>query len=172
MKFILENHMLIFTLMIYPLIRDLIYKPKLQKTIEMNVDYYDGHGWIGMAYLMKSDYERAITIFKKAASFEVIEARMTAGLAYAYAVSGKKEKAREILARMQDEVNGKAGDPYLIATVYAGLENVDAAFEFLEKALEARSHRLFTMLKVCPLLDSIRSEQQYRDLLRRLGLDQ
>jgi len=43
--------------------------------------------------------------------------------------------------------------------------------EYLVKAYDARLHRLFTMLKVCPLLDGIRSDQRYLDLLKKLGLD-
>jgi hypothetical protein len=61
--------------------------------------------------------------------------------------------------------------PETIATVYAGLGDRDKAFEWLEKAYQERSPRL-TWLKVEPMLDSIRSDPRYADLLRRMGLPQ
>ncbi|MEO5618200.1 MAG: hypothetical protein ABIS67_10545 [Candidatus Eisenbacteria bacterium] len=56
---------------------------------------------------------------------------------------------------------------YVIA--YAGLQNRDAAFRWLEKAYENRDEDL-TMLKVDPKLEPLRSEPRYHALVRRLKL--
>ncbi len=56
----------------------------------------------------------------------------------------------------------------LLARVYAALGDADAAFEWLEKAYERRSMNL-TLIRVNPLLDPLRSDPRFQDLLRRIG---
>ncbi|UCF79217.1 MAG: protein kinase [Candidatus Eiseniibacteriota bacterium] len=143
---------------------------QLQKTIEMNPEYYDGHGWLGFAYLLKGMYEQAADKFRESAAFAVIEARMAAALAYAYAVTDREDEARNILAELLDRSSDKKVDSYLIAIVHIGLGDLDRAIECLEKAHEERSHRLFTMVKVDPLLDPVRSNPRYKGLIEKIGL--
>ena len=59
--------------------------------------------------------------------------------------------------------------PFLIAMVYAGLDDKNAALEWLEKAYEVREGALRT-IKVDPKLDNLRAEARFQDLLRRVGL--
>ena len=56
-----------------------------------------------------------------------------------------------------------------VALVYAGLEDKDQAFIWLEKAYEERFNRL-AYLKVEPLWDPLRSDPRFADLLRRVGI--
>ncbi len=144
---------------------------QLQKTIEMNPDYYDGHGWLGIAYLLKGMYDEAADKFRESTAFTVIEARMAAALAYTYAVTGREDEARHILAELLDRSGDKKVDSYLIGMVYVGLGDVNSAIECLEKAYEERSHRLFTMAKVDPLLDCVRPDPRYKGLLQKMGLE-
>jgi serine/threonine-protein kinase len=144
---------------------------QLEKTIEMNPAYYDGHGWLGMTYLLTGMYKKAIEKFEECMAFKVIEAKMKAALAYAYAVTGDEGMARDILMRLQDKPDDKKTEPYLIATVYCGLGDVEKAITYLEKAYEERSHRLFTMIKVDPLLDCMRSHPRYKSLLQAMRLE-
>ena len=57
----------------------------------------------------------------------------------------------------------------LFALVYAGLDDHDQAFSWLEKAYEERFYRL-AYLKVEALWDPLRSDPQFADLLRRVGI--
>ena len=56
-----------------------------------------------------------------------------------------------------------------VALVYAGLEDKDQAFTWLEKAYEERFNRL-AYLKVEALWDPLRSDPRFADLLRRVGI--
>ena len=56
-----------------------------------------------------------------------------------------------------------------VALVYAGLEDKDQAFIWLEKAYEERFNRL-AYLKVEALWDPLRSDHRFADLLRRVGI--
>jgi hypothetical protein len=53
--------------------------------------------------------------------------------------------------------------------VYIGLEDKEQAFVWLEKAYQERSNYL-AYLKVFPILDPLRSDPRYADLIRRVGL--
>jgi hypothetical protein len=52
--------------------------------------------------------------------------------------------------------------------IYAGLDERESAFAWLEKAFGERNVGLFT-LKVHPVFDGLRSDPRYRDLLRRMN---
>ena len=56
-----------------------------------------------------------------------------------------------------------------IATIYAGLEELDLAFEWFEKAYEEREP-YFVYIGVDPLYESLRSDPRFQDLLRRMNL--
>jgi serine/threonine-protein kinase len=53
--------------------------------------------------------------------------------------------------------------------IHAALGEKDQAFEWFEKAFQARSEELL-FLKVDPKMDSLRSDARYANLLRRLKL--
>jgi hypothetical protein len=55
--------------------------------------------------------------------------------------------------------------------VHVGLEEKDEAFKWLEKAYQERSWWLI-FIKMDPLLDSLRSDARFIDLLRRIGFPQ
>jgi hypothetical protein len=59
--------------------------------------------------------------------------------------------------------------PDTIATLYIRLDDKDKAFEWLNKALEARDIR-FTYLVTDPRFDNIRSDPRYAALLQRANL--
>ena len=91
-----------------------------------------------------------------------------------YAVSGY-EKAREVylkkqLKDLQQRAQQPQFDPMEAAIACALLGNRDEAFRWLEQAYENRSFGLI-YLKVDPELDSLRSDQRYEDLLRRVHLE-
>jgi serine/threonine protein kinase/tetratricopeptide (TPR) repeat protein len=58
-----------------------------------------------------------------------------------------------------------------VAGAYAALGNKDKAFEYLEKAVAAHNTELILEIRY-PLLDPIRSDPRYPDLMRRIGIPQ
>ena len=59
--------------------------------------------------------------------------------------------------------------PFRVAYVHIGLGETDRAFEWLEKAIEARDWQM-GMLKVEPAFDGLRSDPRFAALLERVGL--
>ena len=59
--------------------------------------------------------------------------------------------------------------PYGIAEIYAALNDKEQTYKWLETAYRDRAVWM-SYLAVDPVFDSIRSEEHFRDLLRRVGL--
>lgn len=84
-------------------------------------------------------------------------------------MAGKKSEARRVLAQVEEISKRRYVPPYWLAAVHAGLGDQDRAFEWLEKAYEDRTV-FMTFLKVDPVMDVLRPDPRYADLVRRVGL--
>jgi hypothetical protein len=62
-------------------------------------------------------------------------------------------------------------EPTAMALAFAGMGDKDQALVWLEKAYTRRSNSL-TSLQVDPACDLLRGDARFRDLLRRVGLEQ
>ncbi len=92
-----------------------------------------------------------------------------AELGHAYALSGKKSEAEKALKELKDLSKRTYVAAYYIAIVYAGLGEKKEALAWLDKAYADRVCFLI-FLNVDPELDSLRSDQRFQDLVRRVGL--
>jgi tetratricopeptide (TPR) repeat protein len=91
-----------------------------------------------------------------------------AAMAHQYAVMGKIEEARTLLAELMELSKQKYFSPYNAALIHSALGEKDQAFQFLEKAYENRAEWMI-YLSVDPRLDGLRSDPRFDDLLRRTG---
>jgi Flp pilus assembly protein TadD len=90
-------------------------------------------------------------------------------LGNAYAVTGKPEAARRILAELKTRAESEFVGSYYLAVVYAGLDDRDRTFEYLEKALTEHQSQLIRF-KVEPLFKKLRGEPRFGDLVKKLGI--
>jgi tetratricopeptide (TPR) repeat protein len=139
-----------------------------RKVIEMEPNFYLAHYTLAMACAQKHDFATAILEFKRARSLED-KPWIAAGLGYAYAASGNKQEALRLINELKQQAKQRRVIPYAIAVIYAGLDNRDETFRWLQTAYEERSPGL-TWVKVEPMLDNVRSDPRYGDLVRRMGL--
>ena len=96
--------------------------------------------------------------------------RVAVALAHAYSATGKKAEAEKILRDLERKAKETSASPYTMATIYAGLGENDKAFEFLEKAYSEKSLDISWSLKSDLLLDSLRPDPRFQNLLRRMAL--
>jgi eukaryotic-like serine/threonine-protein kinase len=141
------------------------------KTLEMDPNYWFAHMFLGLSYEANGDLPRAITECQRAREAETTVPYPSAELAHAYAVSGRKREAEEILKQLKDRSRQSYVPAYNFAEIYIGLGDKEKALALLEKAYADRS-MLLTFLKVDPEFDSLRSDPRFKDLLRRVGLPQ
>jgi serine/threonine-protein kinase len=141
---------------------------RLQKIIALNPDFSNAHVNLGWAYTNKGMYDEAIAAIKKAQSLDNNWV-VLASLGYAYGAAGRTGEARQVLAEMQERAKREHVGDYGFVWVYAGLGERDEAFAALQKAYDSRDEYL-PNIKVDPFLDSLRSDERFTDLLRRMNL--
>jgi hypothetical protein len=90
-------------------------------------------------------------------------------LGHAHALTGKKNDAERVIARLQELSKQQYVSPFQAAVVYAGLDNRRLALDGLEKSREERFNWL-PFVQVDPVFKNLRSEQKFIELEKNLGL--
>jgi TolB-like protein/Tfp pilus assembly protein PilF len=143
---------------------------QLQKVLEMEPNFLAARSVRGGVLAQKGMYKEAIVEYEKVLELlkgaGTAEASVKALIARVYAKCGKKSEAMKLLEEVTAQGSALA---YLVAGIYVALGNADAAFEWLDKAFEQHDVQ-FVSLKVDPLLDGIRSDSRFQELLHRVGL--
>ncbi|HEY7482685.1 MAG TPA: protein kinase [Gemmatimonadales bacterium] len=88
-------------------------------------------------------------------------------LGHAYAVAGRSDRARTVLADLRAADRSGYVPAYWFALVYAGLGERDQALRYLERAFEERS-TILAYLHIDPRLAPLRGEPRFVSLARRL----
>ena len=145
---------------------------QFKKTIDMDPNYPATYARLGATYLQKGMYEEAVLELEKARALDNSPERQGrfAWLAYAYAVSGHRDKAQQMLAELKEQPKQRHIPPINFAIIYIGLGEKDQAFAWLEKVYEERNGRELGEVRVNPMFDSLRSDARFANLLRRVNL--
>jgi len=85
--------------------------------------------------------------------------------------SGRTDEARGVLARLESVARSTYVPPTSYAWVCIGLREVDAAFEWLDRAVEARD-QLMMPIKSYAFFDPLRADPRFAALLRKMKLDE
>ena len=141
-----------------------------EKSVALRPDFWVSHYFLGVGYEGSGQLSGAIAEYKKAVEMSQGDTDPTAQLAHAYAIAGQRAAAEQILDRLKEDAKTRYVSPYMVATIYAGLNDREEAFEFLEKAYTERSTDLPYFIKADLRLDQIRSDPRFQDLFRRVGL--
>jgi len=113
--------------------------------------------------------DRAVAAVQKARVLGGARPDIVAFQGYILARAGHRDEALKAFEDLHRLTHPRQPSPFLVALVYVGLEDTDRAFEWLEKAIEARSWES-PMMKANPIFDSIRSDPRFPSLLKRIGL--
>lgn len=143
---------------------------KYRKALDLDPNYPIALIFLGMSYDLKGEFAKAIAELQKAQQVDDTHLSLAA-LGHVYAVSGNRSEAQRVIEELKELSRQKFDSTYQIAVIYAGLGDKDQAFAYLEKAYEIRSSSM-VKLNVDPMLDSLRSDPRFADLVRRVGLPQ
>ncbi len=139
-----------------------------KRVLEMEPTFVPALAQLGMAYEQKGMFPEAIAAFQK--GIEISNSSFAYGLkvnlAHAYALSGRKSEARNILSEMLAESRKHYFPPCGIALVYTGLGEKDSALEWLERCGQVEN---LPNLRVDPRFDSLRTDRRFQELLRKAG---
>ena len=125
-----------------------------------------GHFFLGFVDVAQKKYDEAIAQFKTGADFSN-NGGANAGLAYGYAMAGRRDEALRILDELKSSTKRGLIVPYRVAAVYVALGDHDQAIDWLVKEYETRGNWA-TQLKVDPVMDPLRSEPRFKELVRRM----
>ena len=145
---------------------------QFKKAVEFNPDFFVTYAHFAMLYVQLGQYDNAIT--------ELTKARLLSHLDQAIKAAAPEEVAlRQALATegargfWQQIQRSKEKSLYLGEfdgpQVYARLGEKEKALEGLERNYEER-RALGTFLNIDPAFDSLRSDQRFAGLVRRMGL--
>ena len=135
---------------------------------ELHPGYWVAHYYLGLSYAHKCEYGQATLALRHA--FEIGDSIWRyPGLGFVYAQAGDGQRAREVLAKLDEIGRHQYVPPIYRASVLAGLGETDQAFENLERAVRERNWQI-AWLQVDPLWDSLREDERMRTLQLKAGL--
>jgi TolB-like protein/Tfp pilus assembly protein PilF len=140
---------------------------QLRTTIALDPNFAYAHWNLGEALYLKGDSTGAIAEYEKAASLDN-DPEIQALLARAYAETGKKEQALEILRKLSETAKHQFVRGYLFALIYIGLGDKPTAIQYLERCSQERENIDLNWIKVDPLLDPLRGEPQFEALVDKI----
>jgi TolB-like protein/DNA-binding winged helix-turn-helix (wHTH) protein len=144
--------------------------------IERHPDDGDAYWNLYWGYTLKGMHKQAIEALTRSVSLLGLP-ETSDRVQRAFAKSGYEAAMRTFAQELERlDAEKRAFLPGFTAEAYAIVGDKDHAFYWLEQAYHRREsggrEPGLVFIKVDPMLDSLRSDQRYRDLLRRIGLPQ
>ena len=140
-----------------------------RQTIAFDPRFARGHSALGWALLLQGHADDGVRELERAASLAEDDPAFLAQLGEAYAVAGRTDDARRVLAELQVVATQRKVSPYSFAYVYTGLGELDRAMDYLEAAWEERSGAVFG-INGSFLFRPLRDHPRFRALLQRMHL--
>ena len=140
---------------------------QLDAVLEMDPEFPAAHLWRGRSLQELGHYDAAIAAFRRVDDQLKGWPVSIAARGHAQAVCGRTVAARETIAELRQLATRTFVTSYGIALIYAGLGEIDAAFSWLARAFEERSHWL-VWLRLDPRWGGMRAEARFRELISRM----
>jgi TolB-like protein len=141
---------------------------QFDKAIELEPSNALAYGLQADTYLSQSQYDSAAKGYQKSIQCSQGASSFIAALGEAYARQGNVEAAEDTLEQLRSLAKRRYVTPYIVARLNLALGRKDEALGCLQRAYRGRDS-FMVFMKVDPLLDGLRPEPQFRDLLRRMN---
>lgn len=134
----------------------------LETVVTLSADRIGAHYLQGLAYLFKGDAQSALAAFER----EADEEYRVKGRVLAYHDLGRQAESEEAMLELRE----KWGEqwPSEVAQAYAWMADVDAAFEWLEKAITSNESGINEQA-LSPLYRKIRPDPRWQALVTTWG---
>ena len=138
-------------------------------TIELNPHFSPAYWTLGLIQEQMEDFDESAAAFQRASQLAPHSPRTRAALGRTLALSGKRDKALEVLRELYDLSASRYVSPFEVASLHFALEQNDEGFDWLKKAFQDRCFELVS-LNVDPRFDSIKADPRFGPLSDQLGL--
>jgi serine/threonine-protein kinase len=135
--------------------------------VELDPNSPWGHASLGLALEKSGHVQEAIRELEKAAATDR-SVTILEWLGGAYATAGRTADAKRVVAELTGRSEKRYVCPYEIATVYAGLGEKNAAFEWLKKGVQERADCM-PWIQADSKIDPLRSDPRYAEIVRSVG---
>src|SRR5213595_3234230 len=139
---------------------------QIKKTLELDPASTLGRHLLGCCLLWKGDTAGAIAEFQRT-KIIVTGAWYQGLLGYAYAISGDRPKAEQMLRELEEMAKRQYVNSSAFAAIYLGLGEKEKALNWLDVAYENQESACW-LLKVDPIYDSVRNEPRFRALIQKV----
>lgn len=142
---------------------------QFQSVLEMEPNFLFATWHLGWTYVHHSMPGKGLEMLERATSLSGRSPGILGSLGAAYAMSGRRAEAEKLLSELVGLSKQRYVTPVAMAHISIALGDRDQAFYWLEKACQERSN-LLAYTKVTDVLDPLRSDPRFEDLVRRVGL--
>jgi TolB-like protein/DNA-binding winged helix-turn-helix (wHTH) protein len=142
-----------------------------KNTVDLDPNFAAAHLLLGESYVQQGKHKEGLDELRKAVDLSGDSPLYMAQVGVSLALAGEKKEALRVIRDLQDISGKRYVSPYGVAQIYAALNDKEQMYKWLDTAYRDRAVWM-SYLAVDPVFDSIRSEDRFRDLLRRAGLPQ
>lgn len=139
------------------------------RCVELDPDHFGAHFALGQAHLAGRRYEESAAAFRKSVELSGGLPMVLGWLGLALGSAGRAAEARDVLGRLQAIAGQSYVPPTSFAWTYLGLGEIDEAFIWMNRAVEAPD-RMMSPIKSYPFFDPLRSDPRFIALLRKMNL--
>jgi tetratricopeptide (TPR) repeat protein len=140
-----------------------------QKALELDPNFWIARQWLGVAYIANGMYDEAREVAEGGLRLSSANSDMLFVVGLAHAKQGRRREAEQVIAQLRATARTRYVRTYWLACIYAALGDKDKAFAELEKSYEDRDNFL-PRAKIDPLIDPLRDDPRFKDLLKRMKL--
>jgi adenylate cyclase len=144
---------------------------QLTETLELAPDFGPAHILVGRVHVATGRFAQAVEALERAHRLLGPRPDVLTPHAYVLARAGRRREALATLDELRRFSKPRDPAPIRIALMHIGLGKTERAFEWLQKAVDARDWQM-AMLNVEPAFDGLRSDPRFSALLQRVGLPQ
>src|SRR5216110_821367 len=139
---------------------------QIKKTLELDPTSTLARHLLGCCLLWKGDTAGAIAEFQRS-KIVVTGAWYQGLLGYAYAISGDRPKAEQILRELQEMAKRQYVNSTAFADIHLGLGEKEKALDWLDKSYQDQESACW-YLTVDPIYDSLRNERRFQALVQKV----
>lgn len=144
-------------------------RPSIRTAVELDPTHPDGYVLLWTCNFLLGNPEEAVDAGARAYQAWGAPPEVVEGYREAFARGGWRA-ALEYETRALQDARLSVRSAFMLAQRFALLGRTEEAFAALERAYAARDPLLLFELRVDPLLDSIRTDPRYAELLERVGV--
>jgi serine/threonine protein kinase/tetratricopeptide (TPR) repeat protein len=143
----------------------------LLKVIEKEPRFWPAYYSAAKVFMHAGRFNEAIAALQQAAVLSPEDDSILSALVYAYGRSGRIAEGKKTLVKWENLTRGRYVSDYLLAESYLGLGQKEKAMQLLTEAFQQHDALLVSIASES-MLDPLRSDSRFQDLLRHMNLVQ